>query len=413
MESQNFEWFIDLLNKQTYDNVPSYSLLHDFNLCFPKLKADILKYKVNNKANFVDCVEMIKAEVIAQDINLDADISYIQKWLDKYDLKIEDILNQKIYNKDFELLFQNEYKYFDRNSIERDEAAVIHIDFFNYLKNHFVIRLFEFLDSQIIPNKVEKAPTTPQIIKSFKDQFLTAFLNEISDLNSIYDSTFIQCYEFGIKRHTDSLISEIKENILIIPSDKLNPYFEFIEDKISSTPFYNTKPGILDKWVKKYNIKNLEFPFLENENINHLITKSINYHLWDDKERFQMEEIQQDFFYYASMIEATKITDFIETKKYISTSKPIMNESEALKENTNQLTVNQSIILLDKLGIFNDKAFDRVSNVKKAKLISQLLGKNWKNIKTSIESLEKKPSELGTGYQKDIDKIQKLLDNLE
>ena len=63
--------------------------------------------------------------------------------------------------------------------------------------------------------------------------------------------------------------------------------------------------------------------------------------------------------------------------------------------------------------MFNSNYFSRLPNTKKAKIISQLLGKNWKNIKTSIESLEKRPSELGAGYQKDLDKIQDILDNLE
>ena len=82
-------------------------------------------------------------------------------------------------------------------------------------------------------------------------------------------------------------------------------------------------------------------------------------------------------------------------------------------ENTNQLSVNQAIILLDKLGVFTDKTFENVPNTKKAKLISQLIGKNDKNIKTAIEKLELKPSEITPNYQKDIDKIERILENLE
>ena len=40
--------------------------------------------------------------------------------------------------------------------------------------------------------------------------------------------------------------------------------------------------------------------------------------------------------------------------------------------------------------MFTDKTFENVPNTKKAKIISQLLGKNEKNIKTSIEKLELK-----------------------
>ena len=91
----------------------------------------------------------------------------------------------------------------------------------------------------------------------------------------------------------------------------------------------------------------------------------------------------------------------------------IEKENNEDSENANQLSVNQAIILLDKLGVFNDKALENLSNVKKAKLISQLIGKNEKNIKTAIQKLELKPSEITPNYQKDIDKIERILENLE
>lgn len=68
---------------------------------------------------------------------------------------------------------------------------------------------------------------------------------------------------------------------------------------------------------------------------------------------------------------------------------------------------------MDKLGVFNTNYLSRLPNTKKAKIISQLLGKNEKNIKTAIENLEKRQSVLGVNYVDDIDKIQQLLDNLE
>ena len=42
-----------------------------------------------------------------------------------------------------------------------------------------------------------------------------------------------------------------------------------------------------------------------------------------------------------------------------------------------------------------------------------MLGKNEKNIKTAIEKLELKPNDVKPNYQKDIDKIERILDNLE
>lgn len=82
-------------------------------------------------------------------------------------------------------------------------------------------------------------------------------------------------------------------------------------------------------------------------------------------------------------------------------------------ENANQLSVNQAIILLDRLGLFSSTMLENLPNTKKAKLISQLIGKNDKNIKTAIEKLELKPNEIKPNHQRDIDKIERLLNNLE
>jgi len=272
----------------------------------------------------------------------------------------------------------------------------------------FVLELNK-IQSMINKDKEENKP----IVKPFKEDYLDAFCKEISNERDIYKSTFIQCFEFGIKSFTEFLKSEITENLLVLPSEKIKPYLNYVEDKIKITPYFGTDKAIIDKWIIKYDIVDIEFPFLENEEVNKLITNYINNHLWDDKERTLMEEIQLDFFYYASMMEANLMINYIEVKN----NNTLLIENEMEKdnetENAKQLTVNQAVILLDKLGVFNTTMFENVSNVKRALIISQLIGKNDKNIKTAIEKLELKPSAITPNYQRDLDKIQKLLDNLE
>jgi hypothetical protein len=92
MENEYLDWFKELLEKQTYDNIPSYSLLYDFNACLPKLKAEILKNLLYFKESKNDYLNLIKAEIEAIGVNEQADISYIQKWLNRYSLDINDIL---------------------------------------------------------------------------------------------------------------------------------------------------------------------------------------------------------------------------------------------------------------------------------------------------------------------------------
>lgn len=77
-----------------------------------------------------------------------------------------------------------------------------------------------------------------------------------------------------------------------------------------------------------------------------------------------------------------------------------------------QLTINQCVLLLEEIGTFTG-SISNFTTVDKAKLVSLLTGKNEKNIKSSIEKLNKKPSDLGSGHQKDIDKIKALLNSME
>jgi hypothetical protein len=282
-----------------------------------------------------------------------------------------------------------------------------------HIGHKFIVELNKIKQMNMSGIKHQNVLNETNSNKVFKDQYLNAFCKEISNERDIYQSTFIQCYDFGIKNFTEFLKSEITENLLILPSEKINPYLDFVEDKIKKTPYFEVDNNVVDRYISKYNLENFAFPFIENKEVNKLISMSVNFHQLTEEDRTLMEDIQIDFYCYAAMIEANKIIDFLESKKTNASkaSNKIENTNET--ENINQLSVNQAIILLDKLGVFTDKSFENVPNTKKAKLLSQLLGKNVKNIKTSLESLDKKTSVLGVGYQKDIDKIEQLLDNLE
>ena len=100
-------------------------------------------------------------------------------------------------------------------------------------------------------------------------------------------------------------------------------------------------------------------------------------------------------------------------KKRISLDNKTSKPSEGPKTVAKQLTTNQSVLLLEALGFFNLKNIKSTSKVKQSAIISKLIGRNEKNINKAILNLEKKPSELGENHQKDIDKIEDILNNLE
>lgn len=77
-----------------------------------------------------------------------------------------------------------------------------------------------------------------------------------------------------------------------------------------------------------------------------------------------------------------------------------------------QLTANQIILLLEEIDFFRQQKIVNAPKVKQAELVSLITGLNEKNIKTRIEKLEKSLLVNGTNYQDDIEKINKILDNL-
>lgn len=281
-----------------------------------------------------------------------------------------------------------------------------------HIGNKFIVELNKIKQMNMSGIKHQNVLNETNSNKVFKDQYLNAFCKEISNESDIYHSTFIQCYDFGIKNFTEFLKSEITENLLILPSEKINSYIDFVEDKIKKTPYFDIDNNAIDRWIIMYNLENFAFPFIENKEVKKLISMSVNFHQLTEDYRTLMEDIQIDFYCYAAMVEANKITDFLNSKKTNQATMVNKVEISDNTENTNQLTVNQAVILLDRLGLFNSSKIENLPNTKKAILVSQLIGKNDKNIKTAIEKLELKPSEIKPNHQRDIDKIDRILENL-
>lgn len=104
---------------------------------------------------------------------------------------------------------------------------------------------------------------------------------------------------------------------------------------------------------------------------------------------------------------------FLEKKLIKLKNKKKVADISPDKVQENKLTANQSVLLLDQLGVFALPFFEKNSKNKQAEILCKLIGKHTKNIKTAIERLEKSPSSLGAGYQRDMGIIQQFLNELE
>lgn len=98
-------------------------------------------------------------------------------------------------------------------------------------------------------------------------------------------------------------------------------------------------------------------------------------------------------------------------KKLKKNKKQKKKNYEEESPNQPSLTINQSVILLDQLGVFANPILESLSKVKQAQLIGQLINRNSKNVKTAIEKLDNSPHANGLNYKNDINIIQNLIEN--
>ena len=238
--------------------------------------------------------------------------------------------------------------------------------------------------------------------KLFSDDYLNLFCELLNDEAPLFEFTFNYYIQNIFNYYADKFKSEFISNITNSKDSNIDLYVDECIKQIKSTKFYDLDNCLSEIWLKDCNLKIEEFPFSNDIKIS----KFVNEYGFYSEDEETGNELLIDFKKYLSKIEAQNMIDYLDTHKKI----PVIIPG---KDNSKQLTVNQAIILLDKLGVFADVNFEIKSNVSKAEIISQLIGRNVKNIKTAIEQLEIKPKDITIGYQDDLDKIQQLLDKFK
>lgn len=258
-------------------------------------------------------------------------------------------------------------------------------------------------------NNIQEVVSVPVI----NNEYLNLFCKAISDETLVDQTPFKQVYQSKITYFTTSLQSEVMKNLSHLNNDKKDNYLFFVIDKITRTPYYRIQKSKMIEFLSDYDMTITDFPNFSNPDMDsffkaNYFTEGLTIRECDD-----IYVGHQQFYRFAAKIEADIMIDFLESKLFSASNTATDSETLDQSDNSNQLSVNQSVILLDKLGIFNSILFENKPNTKKAKLISLLLGKNEKNVKTAIEKLELKSKDVTIGYQRDLDKIQVLLDKLE
>ncbi|WP_418262790.1 hypothetical protein [Flavobacterium faecale] len=366
-----------------------------------KLHLNILKddfYIDSNKSRYYSVIEdnpqLIDLETIYQENSKKAEL------LD--DIEIDKKIYEVVYSSDFKKV---ESFYYLGFLYQRSKALSILPFSLFYIGQQFILELYKVKSlndkEQININTVPKS--------QMKDTYFDKFCELIDDINVLDKYTAI-----GVMIDLQHCIKEIKSETLAELQEKgvnRNDHLEFKINEVEKRSYAkNANINYIQKWIDEYQISLTDL--FSNSIQDNPIYIMINTH-YKDMEKFSQETdkvyyLQLDFHQYFCKYYADELIEYFKSK--MTTKKSII-ETEA--ETANQLSVNQAVILLDRLGLFSSSKLENLPNTKKAKLISQLIGKNEKNIKTAIEKLELKPSEIKPNYQKDLDKIQQLLNNLE
>jgi hypothetical protein len=283
------------------------------------------------------------------------------------------------------------------------------------------------------------------LLKDYYKDFIVSINDEEIDFNSFYSEIIIykgnECIEKDfdvLEIEINNIIDDVKplyikavSDLLIklsnLPNkeDKLNYlthsvqllqmplkqlkkdfYIEDIESRyyVKQSDFISNK---IDKVISGLNVTNQNFTDKEVEAVFSEIDYSIGDMMQNEHYRIRFETLIK--LPYSLFTITGSFINILYAK--IDKISPETQNEESVKS-SKQLTTNQIVLILQEIGFFTHPNIEDASKVKQAELISSMTGIHQKTIKTNIQKLEKSLSVNGANYQKDIDKISKILDGL-
>ena len=402
-------------NQHPQDKSTANSFYYRFKYdIIPPLKSEISSNLLAlSKDDKTEYLEFIINEIESKGYFKNCGISTIQKHLEKYKVNLQDILDFKIIRTNPKFcneIFDIHYKYF-QGSEEGQIAYSVQEDFINYFCSYVADDIVKLCNMKLDKLQVKTTLTQPQQSNTIDNTYLNEFCKSISNQKEMSNVCFMQLYKHEITHFTPYLKDEILLNMLHLGEQKKGIYLNYVLSQVKNTPYALGTSINISSWLETYCVSMDDYPYFKEGKIYKDLNTFTNGN-YEVPNRDNIVDMQYDFYGYAARLEAEEIITF--TQSYLNNNTTqVANEAEAKENKPKQLSTNQAVILLDKLGVFASNYLANQPNTKKAKIISQLIGKNEKNTKTAIENLEKKQSDLSSGYNSDIDKIQAILDKLE
>lgn len=248
--------------------------------------------------------------------------SYMDKYIKKYNLDKENILN--INNKELISFLNRTGDPFDPlNGPDSDlyfESEKIKSTFYSCVAKHEI--LF-FIDR--IKDLREKYIGKP-IEKETKQKYTKLYAYELSRYDNLTkEHNYFKYYHSVLLPYISKVKEEVQETILKLDSVKIPLYIDKTIAEIESSGFQNTSLNELDKYVAEYNIDVKKLPEVDNPKLKEILSTKDFRQEMPYKEFSQIEFIQEKFYRYALRKETIKLLGYL---------KELQNAYQNSKNNT-------------------------------------------------------------------------------
>ncbi|PWK19628.1 hypothetical protein [Xanthomarina spongicola] len=451
-----FEKFLSLLDDNNIlKNATAMGVMVHLQKCIEEIKSnvltDLISLDENKKDHYLDLkINEIKRQDYLKNYGKDK----IERWLKEFNVNLEDILKNNVESEHFYKMVDSYFEQnFDPGTTEYNTSSAAQNDFLLYFLNFYANELIAFLESkkstfkesnkQKIKLKSEELAIL--ITKNF-DELKALKQNMYQEIDSTFgsdpwaDHTEVEIkYEFDIELAT----SEIKRLIFeLYNQSKVDNYFYFdCPSEVYKKHFEARKDlyiiDVPDAYEVDFLISEIEYFSKPYDNRVIIGDSAHNYNEYVDyNDRYRitlkrkLEFLAVKLRQYGYIIKTKEGASLIDesngdykgwgteiilekTKTSNFTNPKAQDIKEAEPKTEKQLTANQIVLLLQEIGFFTHPKIEKTSKVKQSELISKICGLNSKNIKIKIQNLDKTLKELGENHQKDIDKIDDILNNLE
>ncbi|MHB1105603.1 MAG: hypothetical protein ACYCZ2_04495 [Lutibacter sp.] len=298
------------MDKNIFEGSSAFGIMHQFQECVPKLKSEILTNKIKLNGNTNDYLNLIINEIQNRDYDQNAGLFYIDKWLEKFNITIDDILKGNIGGKEIYKYIEADMDTFPRRSEDRDIASLVQNNFLQYFCKYYADEVIDFCNKNK-PEQKETEQKNKTLSKPFTDIYLNEFCKSLDNYRAIYETSFMVLYDNSITHFTPYFKEEILNNILTLKDSKKNLYIDYVLNHIQNTLDINKQADI--QYLLKDNNESLDdYPYFNKGQLYKKLCTYVNAHHHTDKERDYLEGLQLSFFEYAAKIEVEGIIDFLQ-----------------------------------------------------------------------------------------------------